>query len=90
MESLRNFFWVCSFDRDDSDKIFLVISNLYFFYRSKGMQIDFSTTFHLVLVPDFIDVFLIRVVAARHEEYLVKEPRLDILAFSLFSLYSYT
>jgi hypothetical protein len=81
---------VCSFDRDDSDKIFLVISNLYFFYRLKGMHIDFSTTFHLVLVPDFVDVFLIRVVAARHGEYLVKEPRLDILAFSLFSLYLYT
>jgi hypothetical protein len=54
------------------------------------MQVDFSTTFHLVMVPDFINMFLIRHVAARHGEYLVKEPRLDILAFTLFSLYSYT
>jgi hypothetical protein len=43
------------------DKIFLVMSNMYFFNFSKGMQIDFNATFHLVSVPDFTDVFLVRV-----------------------------
>lgn len=46
------------------DKIFLIIFNLYFFNQSRGIQVDFSATFHLVIVPDFAGVFLAMVVTA--------------------------
>jgi hypothetical protein len=42
-------------------KVFLVISYLHLFKQSNGMYVDFSTTFHLVLVPDFVDVLPVRV-----------------------------
>jgi hypothetical protein len=38
-------------------------------------------------VSDFADVLLVRVIVAHCEEYLVKEPGIDIYAFSPFSLY---
>lgn len=56
------------------DKIFLAMSNLYFF---KGMQMDFSVDFHPILVHDFEDVFPIRVVIAHWAEYLAEELGLD-------------
>lgn len=56
------------------DKIFLAKSNLYFFNQSRGMLMDFSATFHRVSAPNFIDVFLTRVVVAYRKEYLVEEP----------------
>jgi hypothetical protein len=45
------------------DKILIVMSNLYFFNWSRGMLVDFSATFDLVLVLDFEDVFSIRATA---------------------------
>jgi hypothetical protein len=42
------------------DKIFLTKFNLYFFNQSRGMLMNISTTFHIVPVPNFIDVFLAR------------------------------
>jgi len=65
------------------DKIFLAISNLYFSKQSRRMYVDFSTTFHPVLVPNFVDVLLVKVVVALHRVYLAKKPRLDI--YDLFS-----
>jgi hypothetical protein len=41
------------------DKIFLIISNLYFFNQLMEMQVDFSDACHSVPVLDFTDVFLI-------------------------------
>lgn len=41
------------------------------------MYVDFSVAFHLVLMLNFVDVFIIRVVAQRGK-YLVDEPKLDI------------
>jgi hypothetical protein len=38
--------------------------NLYFFNQLRGMHVDFSVTFHSVLVPDFMDVFLVKVATA--------------------------
>jgi hypothetical protein len=58
------------------DKIFLVISNLYFFNLLRGVQMDFSATFHHVPVLDFAEVFLVRAVIAQCGEYLVEEPGL--------------
>ena len=60
------------------DKIFLVISNLYFLNLSKGMQVDFSATFHLVLVSNFSDVFLVKATSAQQRKYMSKKPRLDL------------
>lgn len=60
------------------DKIFLFMSNLYFFNLSRGIQKDFSVVFHLVPMPDFIDVFPIKVVVAQHREYIVEEPDLNV------------
>jgi hypothetical protein len=42
------------------DKIFLVMSNLYFFNLSTRIHMDFIAAFHLVSFFDFKDVFLIR------------------------------
>ena len=53
------------------DKIFLAIFNLYFFNLLRGeyiyiyIYIDLSVAFHLVRVPDFVDVFLVRAIAAQ-------------------------
>lgn len=41
---------------------------------------DFTATFQLVLVPDFMDTFLVRVVAAQRGVYLTEEHGLDISA----------
>jgi len=60
------------------DKIFLAMFNLYFFNQSRGVHVDFNATFHLVSMPDFADVFLVKVVATQHGEYLVEEPSLDV------------
>jgi hypothetical protein len=60
------------------DKIFLVVSNLYFSNLSKGMQVDFSVAFHLVLVLDFSNVFPVRATSAQQREYMTKKPRLDL------------
>jgi hypothetical protein len=38
--------------------------NLYFFNQSRGILMDFSATFHIVLMPNFIDVFPARVTVA--------------------------
>jgi hypothetical protein len=59
------------------DKKFLVMLNLYFFNILRGIQVDFSVSFHLVPVSDFTNVFLVKVVAAQCGEYLVKEPGVD-------------
>jgi hypothetical protein len=40
--------------------------------------VDFNVAFHPILVPDFVDVFLVRIVTAQHREYLVEESMLDI------------
>jgi len=42
------------------DKIFLAMSNLYFFNLSTRIHVDFIATFHLVSFLDFKDAFLIR------------------------------
>jgi len=38
--------------------------------------VDFSATFHHVPVLDFAEVFLVTVVVAQCDEYLVEEPGL--------------
>jgi hypothetical protein len=60
------------------DKIFFVMSNMYFFNQSRGMHMDFSVAFHPVQVPSFAYLFPIKVVAIQYGEYLVEEPGLDI------------
>lgn len=45
---------------------------------SRGIHEDFSVVFHLVLIPDFVDVFPIKVVAAQHIEYIAEEPDLNV------------
>jgi hypothetical protein len=42
------------------DNIFIAMSKLYFFNLSRGIQVDFSTAYHLVLVPHFTDLFPVR------------------------------
>lgn len=42
------------------DKIFLTMSNLYFFNLSIRIHVDFIATFHSVSFLDFKDVFLIK------------------------------
>jgi hypothetical protein len=44
---------------------------------------DFDVAFHLVLVFDFVDVFLARVSIVQHGVYLVEKPGLDVLALAL-------
>jgi hypothetical protein len=61
-----------------ADKIFLAISTLYLFNQSRGKQVDFNATFHLVLVPDFTGVLPIKFVTTQHKKYLANESRLDI------------
>ena len=48
------------------DKIFLAMSNISFFNKSRDMQVDFSDVFHLVYVPDFEDVFPVLAAFAQH------------------------
>lgn len=59
-------------------KIFLAMSNLYFFNQSRGIHMDFNVAFHLVLVPNFTTIFLVKVVTAQHEGYLAKEHSLNV------------
>lgn len=40
------------------DKIFLTISNMYFFSLSREMHVDFSAAFYLVLTLDITNIFL--------------------------------
>jgi hypothetical protein len=42
------------------DNIFLAMFKLYFFNLSRGIQVDFSTAYHLVSVPHFTDLFPFR------------------------------
>jgi len=65
------------------DKIFLVISNLYFFNLLRRVQVDFSATFHHVTVLDFAEAFPVRAVVAQCGEYLAEEPGLYYEAFFL-------
>lgn len=58
------------------DKIFLAISNLYFFNISKGIRVDFSAVFHPILVPDS-KMYSIKAAAAQQGEYLVEKPGLN-------------
>jgi hypothetical protein len=51
------------------------MSNLYFFNLFKGMYVDFSATFHIVLVLEFTYVFL-RAFTTQQGEFMAKEPRL--------------
>jgi hypothetical protein len=59
------------------DKIFLVISNLYFFNMFRGMQVNFGAALHPILMP-FIDVFPIRAAATQHGKYLTEKFDLNI------------
>jgi len=59
------------------DKIFVTVSNLYFFNLLRGIQVNFSAAFHLALVPNFKDMLLVRVVATQHEEYITEKSGLD-------------
>jgi len=77
---LKDFFrGSAALDEVVGDKIFLAMSNLYFFNRSRGMQVDFSAAFHPFTVPDFDDVFPARASAANRGEYLDAEPGLDVI-----------
>ena len=42
------------------DKIFLTMSNMYFYNRFREMHVDFRVAFHLIPVLDFDDVFPVR------------------------------
>jgi hypothetical protein len=42
------------------DKVFLVMSNLYFFNLSRGMQVDFNKSFLDNQVSNFANDFLVR------------------------------
>jgi hypothetical protein len=67
-----------SLSKTVGDKIFLAMSNLYFFNCSKGMQMDFSAAFHPILVHDFEDMFVVRVVIAHWIEFLAEEVGLHL------------
>lgn len=60
------------------DRLFLSISNLYFFNLSRGIQVDFSESFPNGQVPDFDDVFTTRVASVKERVYLAQEPRMDM------------
>ncbi|KAL9372943.1 hypothetical protein Peur_035187 [Populus x canadensis] len=68
---LKDFFrGSAALDEVVGDEIFLAMSNLYFFNRSRGIQVDFSAAFHPFTVPDFDNVFPARASAANRGEYL--------------------
>jgi hypothetical protein len=46
------------------DRLFMSISNLYFFNFSRGKQVDFGESFPNGQVPDFEYVFPIRIASA--------------------------
>jgi hypothetical protein len=46
------------------DKIFLAMSNLYFFNSYRGMQMDFSATFHPIPMLDLENVFPVKAAVA--------------------------
>lgn len=60
------------------DNIFLAMSNLYFFNSYRGMQMDFSATFHPIPMLDLENVFPVKAAVANQGDYLVKKPRLDL------------
>jgi hypothetical protein len=82
MENLKNYSQAFYSEYEESmsltktigDKLFLTMSNLYFFNLSRGIQVDFSESFLDGQVLYFIDVFLIRVVLAISLVYLAQEP----------------
>jgi hypothetical protein len=47
------------------DKIFLTISNMYFFSLSREMHVDFSAAFYLVPALDFTNIFPARASVAQ-------------------------
>jgi hypothetical protein len=51
------------------DRLFMSISNLYFFNFSRGKQVDFSESPN-GQVPDFEDVFPIRIASAKEMVYV--------------------
>jgi hypothetical protein len=53
------------------DKIFLAMSNMYFFSQSKGIKMNFSDAFYSVLVPDFVVVFYARAATTHMRRSLV-------------------
>jgi len=59
------------------DNIFLAMSYLYLFILSRGIQVDFSISFHPVLVLDFTDVFQVKATTAWRGKYIAEEPRLN-------------
>ena len=44
------------------DKTFLAMSNFCLLNLLRGMKMDFIKTFHPILDPNFIDVFLVRAI----------------------------
>jgi acyl-CoA thioesterase len=76
--SSKNFFrGLIALTETVKDKIFLTMSNLYFFNLLRGIQVNFKATFHLALVLDFADMLLVRVVATQHGEYITEKSGLD-------------
>jgi hypothetical protein len=59
-------------------KTLFALSNLYFFNLARGIQMDFVVVFHLVLVPDFANVFLVKDATTKHKVYLTEESGLDV------------
>jgi hypothetical protein len=51
-------------------KLFLAMSNLYFFNLSRGIQVDFNESFPDDQVLDFADVFLVIFASAKSGVYL--------------------
>lgn len=71
------------------DKLFLVMSNLYFLKLSRGIQADFNESFPDGQVLDFADVFPVRAASTRSGVYLAQEPGLEMwvpLVFLFFLL----
>ena len=59
------------------DKLFLAMSNFYFFNLSRGIQADFNESFPDGQVLDFADVFPVRPTSTRSGVYLAQEPGLE-------------
>lgn len=51
-------------------KLFLAMSNLYFFNLSRGIQVDFNESFPDDQVSDFANVFLVIFASAKSGVYL--------------------
>lgn len=55
------------------DKIFLAMSNMCLLNELIGIHMGFIVSFHQVSMPNFTDVFLVKVAATQREEYLAEE-----------------